>query len=105
MFIEILFRLINSFSNSVQYLEMACPFKEFSYAKINNNNKKEFRKNYNLDTHGKDMNYLQEQLIRIFSSTERNTKLVEIISKMVYPIPSKRYIKINDILNDFIEVV
>ena len=106
MFIEILFCLLES-NNKVFNLTMCCPF--ITNQRLNNQKIKKCRANYDLETHNKNMSDLLFLLNKYYPRLSiPNLSLIQIIYKMVHPIPSERYIQLKNtilpieyILRDF----
>lgn len=109
MFIEILSSLLKSPNKKTLNLKMWCPFITNHNGGLKNSNIQKYRAGYNVKTHNENMAFLLSFLNIYYPNlNNENNALIKIISKMVHPTPSERYIQVVDnirpiqnILDDF----
>ena len=103
MFIDMIFYLLNNFTYK-QNLEMCCPIKNNVYTQ---DQIIEYRTYYNENQHNADMKFISNLLgvngLRLNKTI--NDMIINIIFKMVHPIPSNRFKSIDEILPKVDELI
>jgi serine/threonine protein kinase len=103
MFIDMIFYLLNNFTYK-QNLAMCCPIKNNIYTQ---DQVIAYRTSYNENQHNADMKFISNLLgangLRLNSTI--NDMIINIIFKMVHPIPSKRFKSIDEILPKVDELI